>query len=349
MIFLKQLESKEILKLLGKDSGIGFLENMKFHIFEQLTKITYIPKDKEKINTDSEFISLLTKNFSIDKTNIEQWVSNGLNDSIWVGGGSFPVDVIQDNAFDTKLISWNGKGKTNETSLAQKFKGEDLDHRFLFKHSELQEIIDSNNPKNNKKIVDVNNLLKDKWQDIYEKFTCVKDKYPNFDKLIYLIFVKEGLNFKLLAFELFPELSHIKHNELPKYKDLTKDIFFIDLEGFLKSITKENKKDKTKEISPIIKKQGVKNIFFNNKLFISHNCDTHINLFKSKKRIELRLSNIKDNGNISIDFNGSDEIIKLLKEIFNISAEEYRTKEYHKNKFHKLEKLLDLEPYKIKW
>jgi hypothetical protein len=347
MIFLKQLNNEQTLKLLGTDNGIGFFESIKNHIFEHFTKTTYIPKPKDEIMSDSKILSLLTRSFSIDKTNIEQWTSNGLEDSVCVAGGSCPVDVIQDNAFDTKLISWDGKGKTNETSLAQKFKGDDLDSGFVFENEDLLEIINSQNPIDHPRIVKVNNLLKDKWKDIYNKFSYVKNKYPKIDKVIYLVFVKNGLNFTLLAFELFPELSHLKYNELPEYNDLSKDIVFLDLDVLLKMITKYNKKEKFKEIRQTIKKSGVKNLYFNKNLFISHNCDIHINLYKSKKRIELRLSKIY--GNISINFNESEDIRKLLRDIFLISAEEYRTKEYHKNKFTKLLNLLNCEPYKIEW
>ena len=185
----------------------------------------------------------------IPKEFLEQWVAQGLGLKV-IGAGNYPVDVYSEDsnyAIDVKFVSTNTDKEnnlldslSNESSLAQKFKGVGKNLDTLFKDKKFEDILK-------------------KWVDILEnKISKVKNDLSK-DIIYYFIFTRASNKIHLCVCEfLNKNLDNLSVNPKSNEKSL-----FVD--NFIKSNYGEVKIYKSKKRMELRLK--AKQLELDNKLF----------------------------------------------------------------------------------
>lgn len=261
---------------------------------ERLLNLEFITDDKNLFDIEKG----LREEFIIDKRETEIWLSKAM-DAQRVGNGSNAIDMIfNDIGIDIKSISTNKDGKTNEASVCQKFKGDHLDRSFeaidlnLVRLQNIKSIVGLSEVYDDPIVTDTDDVLI-KWiTKIHsDKWHCVIKK-QGVSKIIHLIIVidENKTDFSFLAFELMPQMENENINDYDglsvndsldlflenRLQFFDSNILFFDIERYLNS----NKGE--------AKNFHLKNVIMDENWNIRNDFGS-ITLYKSKKRIELRL------------------------------------------------------------
>lgn len=267
--------------------------------------LNFIEKNKKKLHSylkkyfqgKKEFMDGGKKPLSINEVGLDEWWIKKIFDGKLTGNGNKCIDVIADIGgkkigIDVGSITYTNGKNTNEKSLIQEFKscGKNLDT--LFKNKDFEEIKKLYVQKYMKKI---NNSF-DKINDYYyilfistqEYVHCLCLKYNKIN--ISNIKIKEIKEKNILNKLNKKGLQHIcRENSIKKYSKSNRN----ELIELLSSNSNKNIISKLNEDYPNMdakyKLKEKEIVSFELKKFIDSNCGD-VKIYKSKKRIELRLS-----------------------------------------------------------
>jgi hypothetical protein len=305
-----------------------------------------------KKNKETDFLGILESSLEINKNTFETIVANGYKESCTVGGGNYPIDGVLKIpdltqtvlvASDLKCISYQGNNKnTTETSLSQNFGGS-LDGEFFFSSEDIISL-NENFDFSHIRLVQLNELLRDRIKVIYEKYKKVKFDFPEANRVIYLLLVKRGFDIFIIGLDLFPELNSYSYDELEKmdFNSLTSEIIFYNTKDLKKSL--KGLKDK-----PFMQKKGKKvassivRFQYNPDLFSTIDYCATVCLYKSKKRIELTISKFtKTTVGVKINPDLHDTNSEFYKKALTYFEDKFdtRTDDGNENQFEKASQFL---------